>query len=160
MWVEGLTLSQLKIKKLFRRMAKLNPYLGFNGNCEEAFNHYKAAFGGEFQSFIRFKDAPPSDHAPSNPELIMHVSLPMGGGDHLMGSDTMDGQPSVATGNNVSLSVTTDTEDETNRVFNKLAEGGQVTMPPMPTFWSPLFGMCVDKFGISWMVGMASQNPM
>jgi PhnB protein len=140
-------------------MAKLNPYLGFNGNCEAAFNHYKAAFGGEFQSFIRFKDAPPSEHAPSNPDLIMHVSLTIGD-SALMGSDTMDGQPDVAPGNNVSISVTTANEDETTHVFNKLSEGGQVTMPVMPTFWSPMFGMCVDKFGISWMIGMAGQNPM
>jgi PhnB protein len=139
-------------------MARMNPYLNFDGNCEAAFKHYKDAFGGEFQMLMRFKDMPPSEQGASTSDRIMHVALPMGGGNVLMGSDLPEephpGMAAHVVGNNMSISISTENEDETHRIFNKLAEGGQVTMPVMQTFWSPLFGMCTDKFGVNWMVGM------
>jgi PhnB protein len=135
-------------------MATINPYLTFDGNCEEAFNFYKSIFGGEFPYIGRYKDMPSEHPIPdSEKEKIMHVSLPISKETILMGSDSSGsfGHSTVA-GNNFSLSVNTDTEEEARSVFEKLSAGGKVTMPLEKTFWNALFGMFTDKFGINWMV--------
>ncbi len=135
-------------------MATINPYLTFDGNCEEAFNFYKSIFGGEFPYIGRYKDMPSEHPIPdSEKEKIMHVSLPISKETILMGSDSSGsfGHNTVA-GNNFSLSVNTDTEEEAKSVFEKLSAGGKVTMPLEKTFWNALFGMFTDKFGINWMV--------
>jgi len=135
-------------------MATINPYLTFDGNCEEAFNFYKSIFGGEFPYIGRYKDMPSEHPIPdSEKEKIMHVSLPISKETILMGSDSSGsfGHNTVA-GNNFSLSVNTDTEEEARSVFEKLSAGGKVTMPLEKTFWNALFGMFTDKFGINWMV--------
>ena len=135
-------------------MSSINPYLAFKGNCEEAFNFYRSVFGGEYD-LRRFKDMPSSDNYSVPDEeknLVMHVSFPIGN-TVLMGSDTPSHyRENIKTGSNFSISVATESEDQTNRVFNGLAEGGQVTMPVQKTFWNAYFGMCTDKFGIQWMV--------
>jgi PhnB protein len=137
-------------------MASVNLYLNFNGNCEEAFNFYKAAFGGEFQYIGRFNEMPPSDEykmSESDANKIMHVSLPIGDGTFLMGSDTGgEWAPSFVQGNNFSISINTSGKDEADKLFNSLSGGGKVTMPLNKTFWSEYFGMFTDKFGINWMV--------
>jgi PhnB protein len=136
-------------------MATLNPYLIFNGNCEEAFLFYKSVFGGEFPYIGKFKDMPPSDGQELNPEdaeRIMHVSLPIGGGSILMGSDSNSQSGTVAFGANVSISLNTDSRSEADALFNGLSAGGNVIMPMENTFWDAYFGMFVDKFGIHWMV--------
>lgn len=135
-------------------MAQVNPYLVFNGTCEEAFKFYKSAFGGEFTHIGRFKDMP--SETPLSEEvgnLIMHVSFPISAETILMGSDTNEafGQ-SAHPGTNLSISINTDTEDEAKKLFNALSESGKVTMPLEKTFWGALFGMFTDKFGIHWMV--------
>ena len=136
-------------------MAQVNPYLCFNGNCEEAFNHYKSIFGGEFNFLGRFNDMPPQEgSAPTPDELgnkIMHVSYNIG---HtiLMGSDANPAMGDVAFGQNVSLSVNAETREEADKVFAGLADGGQITMALQDTFWGAYFGMCTDKFGMMWMV--------
>ncbi len=135
-------------------MATINPYLTFDGNCEEAFNFYKSIFGGEFPYIGRYKDMPSEHPIPdSEKEKIMHVSLPISKETILMGSDSSGsfGHNTVA-GNNFSLSVNTDTEEEARSVFEQLSAGGKVTMPLEKTFWNALFGMFTDKFGINWMV--------
>lgn len=134
-------------------MASINPYLTFNGNCEEAFNFYKSAFGGEFPYLGRFKDMPsdqPVDEEEGN--RIMHVSLPIGHGTLLMGSDTSKQMGDVTAGNNFAISINADSKEEADRLFNALSAGGRVTMPLNDTFWGAYFGMFTDKFGISWMV--------
>jgi PhnB protein len=137
-------------------MASVNLYLNFNGNCEEAFNFYKAAFGGEFQYLGHFNEMPPSDEykmSESDGQKIMHVSLPIGDGTFLMGSDTGgEWAPSFVPGNNFSISINTGGKDEADKLFNCLSEGGKITMPLSKTFWSEYFGMFTDKFGINWMV--------
>ena len=137
-------------------MASVNLYLNFNGNCEEAFNFYKAAFGGEFGYIGRFNEMPPSDEykmPESDAQKIMHVSLPVGDGTVLMGSDTGgEWAPSFVQGNNFSVSINTGSKDEADKIFNALSEGGKITMPLSKTFWSEYFGMFTDKFGIAWMV--------
>lgn len=138
-------------------MAAINPYLNFNGQCEEAFKFYQSIFGGELKDLQRFKEAPSEDHLPANEgEWLIHVALPIGKDTVLMGSDSPSRMGKVTSGNNVHISIETDSDDETNRVFNGLAAGGKVTMPLEKAFWGARFGMLVDKFGIQWMVNQAN----
>ena len=137
-------------------MAQVNPYITFNGTCEAAFNFYKSVFGGEFPYIGKFKDMPSAEGKTMpavDSEKIMHVSLPIGGGTILMGSDT-DGEWAnhFKEGNNISISINTDSEAEATKIFNGLSAGGMVTMPLNKTFWGAYFGMFTDKFGINWMV--------
>ena len=137
-------------------MAKINPYLNFNGNCEEAFNFYKSVFGGEFLDFDRFNSAPAEDQVPGvDGELIMHVSLPIGENDILMGSDSPEAMGGVTPGTNCHISLQTEGAEETDKLFNGLSAVGKITMPLEETFWGARFGMFVDKFGIPWMVNQA-----
>jgi len=139
-------------------MPSVNIYLTFNGNCEEAFNFYKSVFGGEFPYVGRFSEMPPSPDGQAMPaeeaNRIMHVSLPIGNGSTmLMGSDTGgEWSSSYKEGNNFSISLNADSNEEADRLFAALSAGGQATMPMANTFWGSYFGMLVDKFGINWMV--------
>lgn len=137
-------------------MAQINPYLTFNGTCEAAFNFYKSVFGGEFPYIGKFKDMPPAEGqkmSDADGEKIMHVSLPIGGGTILMGSDTGgEWSSNFKEGNNFSISINANSSEEANRIFNGLSAGGTITMPLARTFWSELFGMFTDKFGINWMM--------
>ncbi|GAC1596117.1 MAG: VOC family protein [Ginsengibacter sp.] len=138
-------------------MATVNAYLVFNGTCETAFNFYKYVFGKEFSSFSRFSDIPPSEDMPIPiPEecknLVLHVSLPLRKETILMGSDANPNMGVVTVGQNISLSIGTDSKEEADKIFNRLAEGGNITMPMANTFWGAYFGMISDQFGNSWMV--------
>ena len=144
-------------------MATINPYLTFNGNCEEAFNFYKSVFGGEFSYVGRFSEMPPMPHAPEMSEeqknKIMHISLPVGEGTILMASDAMEGFGDVNPGTNFSISINTKSKEEADRLFNGLAEGGTITMTMNETFWGAYFGTFIDKFGIAWMVNCELKRP-
>jgi PhnB protein len=135
-------------------MATINPYLSFNGNCEGAFKFYKSIFGGEFEYIGRYKDMPGEQSVPdTEKEKIMHVSLPIGGNTVLMGADSSEYFGVVTKfGDNISLSINTEKEEDAKRIFKALSEGGKILMPLEKTFWSTLFGHVVDKFGIYWMV--------
>lgn len=139
-------------------MAALNPYLNFDGNCEEAFNFYQAVFGGEFLSKMRFKDTPGEQTADSHQmpesegEKLMHISLPIGHGTVLMGSDRPAAMGPTTIGNNYSISINAESEEEADKLFKGLSAGGQVIMPLEKAFWGAYFGMFTDKFGIQWMV--------
>ncbi len=138
-------------------MAAVNVYLVFNGKCEEAFTFYKSVFGGEFPYVGRFGDMPPGEDGKSmsseDAKKIMHISLPVGQGTILMGSDTAgEMAKGYKEGNNFSISVAADSREEADKLFNGLAAGGQVTMPMNDTFWGAYFGMFTDKFNINWMV--------
>ncbi|MCF8449251.1 MAG: VOC family protein [Taibaiella sp.] len=139
-------------------MATVNVYLTFKGNCEEAFDFYKSVFGGEFPYVGRFKDMPPSEESGSTMPAefgnrIMHISLPIGGGTAIMGSDTGgEWAAHYQPGNNFSISINADSKEEADRIFNGLSTGGNVTMPMNKTFWGDYFGMWTDKFGINWMM--------
>jgi PhnB protein len=137
-------------------MAQVNSYLTFNGNCEAAFNFYKSVFGGEFSGVNKFKDMPPSDGktmSAEDGEKIMHISLPISNETMLMASDTGgEWSSSFKVGNNFSLSINAESEDEATKLFNGLSAGGSVTMPLEKTFWGAFFGMFTDKFGIQWMI--------
>jgi PhnB protein len=134
-------------------MSTVNPYLHFEGNCEEAFDFYKSVFGGEFASHMRWKDmkcdAPPPEYQGNK---IMHVSLPVGLGTVLMGSDRPGEMEKGTIGDNFSIAIGPDSKEEATRIFNGLSAGGKVTMSLEDTFWGAYFGMFTDKFGIQWMV--------
>ncbi|MDX2245419.1 MAG: VOC family protein [Bacteroidia bacterium] len=135
-------------------MFSLHPYLNFNGTTEEAFNFYKSVFGGEFTGFQRFKDIPDGEKmSAEDQEKIMHVSLPVGNGVVLMGTDALEsmGQKLTA-GNNFYISINTESEEEATELFNKLSAGGKIELALEKTFWNAYFGMFADKFGIQWMV--------
>ena len=139
-------------------MATLNAYITFDGNCEEAFNFYKSVFGVEFSYLGRFKDMPriEGQAAPeSEGEKIMHVSMPISKETVLMGCDSFDfiGGPTLF-GNNISISINTESKAEADKLFDGLSAGGKVTMPMNKTFWSSYFGMFTDKFDIHWMVSV------
>lgn len=138
-------------------MASVHTYLTFNGNCEAAFNFYKSVFGGEFEYIGKFKDMPVDENCPppsaEDADKIMHVSLPIGNGSSLFGSDTSEGfGGNVTFGNNFSISINAESIEEADKLFNGLSAEGNVTMPMGDTFWGAYFGMFVDKFGINWMV--------
>ncbi len=135
-------------------MKKINPYLNFNGNTEEAFNFYKSVFDGEFLMIHRFKDTPEAGTTEAkDKDKIMHISLAIGKQNILMGTDALESKGhKVSAGNNFHLSINTDSEDETRTLFKRLSEGGTITVPLDKMFWGDYFGMCTDKFGIQWMV--------
>ncbi len=133
-------------------MAAVAPYLNFNGNTEEAFNFYKSVFGGDFSMVMRFKDVPAEHQMGENGEKIMHISLPLGHGTLLMGSDVPEAMGKVTTGTNFYVSINAESEEEADKLFNGLSAGGQVFMPLEKTFWGSYFGMCKDKFDIQWMM--------
>ena len=134
-------------------MTKINAYLNFNGNCEEAFNFYASIFGNESPTFDRFANTPNAEDLPdSEKNKIMHASLPIGQDNILMGSDVFQPMGKVVFGTNFNLSLQPESEDETIRLFNALSADGEVTLPLEKTFWNATFGMCTDKFGIQWMV--------
>lgn len=142
-------------------MATTNIYLTFDGNCEEAFNFYKSAFGGEFTHIGRFGDMPESEDykvPEADKNKIMHVSLPIGS-SILMGSDCGEDQSSTfKQGNNFSISITADSKEEADQLFNALSDGGEITMSLDSTFWGDYFGMLTDKFGINWMMSFNEQE--
>lgn len=135
-------------------MARVNPYISFRGNCEEAFNFYSSVFGHSITQIMRYKDAPPNQQLPaSEMEKIMHISLPIGHGTILMGSDTPHiVQHDTSIGNTFSISVSTESEKEALEIFTGLSNGGKVTMPLDKSFWGTYFGMFTDRFGVQWMV--------
>lgn len=139
-------------------MKVVQPYLFFNGKCEEALNFYKQSIGAEITAMMRFKDAPPMPAeqsaegcGPGNPDpnKIMHASFKVGQSE-VMASDGCDDGTQDFQG--FSLSIAVHAEGEADRIFGALSEGGNVTMPLGPTFYSPKFGMLKDKFGMNWMV--------
>jgi PhnB protein len=139
----------------------LNPYLNFPGNCEQAFNFYKSVFGGEFGHISRFKDMPPQEGVtlpPGADEKVMHISLPIGNGNMLMGSDAGEWSPPISFGNNFTLSITAESREEADRIFSALAKGGNVTMPLADAFWGDYFGMCTDKFKVNWMMSFSKRQ--
>lgn len=138
-------------------MKSLNIYLTFDGNCEDAFNHYKSVFGGKFNQISRFGEMPPQEGAPELTDemknRVMHISYTLPNGHTIMASDAMPGvSPELKLGNNFSLSIDAESEEEATKLFNGLSKEGEVIMPLQKTFWNAYFGMFTDKFGINWMV--------
>ncbi|MBX3252567.1 MAG: VOC family protein [Chitinophagaceae bacterium] len=141
-------------------MIRLNPYIYFNGNCEEAFNFYKSVFQTEFTYMGRYKDVPKTDRQVFREidEKIMHVSLPISKETVLMGADNNEAYPEALSHSNFSLIIHTDKKEKADRLFNELSEGGQIKVPMDLTFWGSYYGICIDKFGIMWKVTTESEH--
>ena len=135
----------------------VQPYLFFDGRCEEALEFYRRALGAEVTALIRFKDSPeppqPGACPPGSGDKVMHASFKIGEAA-LMASDGRCQGKSNFEG--FSLSLTVPDEDQAERLFTALGEGGQVQMPLTKTFFSPRFGMVADRFGVSWMIYVAA----
>ena len=130
----------------------VQPYLFFNGRCEEALEFYRDALGAAVEMLSRFKDAPdPGMAQPGMENKVMHASFCVGE-TLLMASDGReDGQPPFE---GFSLSILVPDEEKADKVFKTLADGGKITMPLEKTFWAPKFGMLEDRFGVGWMVSV------
>jgi PhnB protein len=141
--------------------AVVQPYLCFEGRCEEALNFYTKALGAKVDMLMRFKDAPPGEGCPGGTtpppgDKVMHASFHVGE-SMLMASDGMCAGKAGFQG--ISLSLSLPGEADAKRVFNALTDGGQVMMPLGKTFFSPCFGMVTDKFGVCWMVIVPGPMP-
>ena len=135
-------------------MALINPHINFNGNAEEAFNFYKSVFGGEFAMIMRFKDmaSPELQVAEHEVNKIMHIALPIGK-NVLMGNDVPERMGRTNENENRSkISISAESREEADKLFNGLSAGGNIEMPIGDSPWGSYFGMFRDKFGIEWMV--------
>src|SRR4051812_110358 len=129
---------------------KVQPYLFFDGRCEQAIEFYKKAVGAKLVMLMRFKESPePTQTPPGSGEKVMHASFRIGETEVLASDGMCNGKPTFQ---GVALTLTAPTAAEAERLFAALAEGGQVQMPMTQTFFSPRFGMLADRFGVSWMV--------
>lgn len=135
----------------------IQPYLFFDGRCEEAIEFYRSALGAEITLFLRFKDRPepcePGMLPPDAEDKVMHASFRIGESTVLASDGRCEGRPSFQ---GFALSLTVPDEAEAERLFAVLSEGGQVQMPLAKTFFSPRFGMVADRFGVSWMIVVAA----
>ena len=130
----------------------LNPYLNFRGNTREAMEFYKSVFGGELTT-ATFKDFGASSD-PTEDDLIMHADLEGDGGIRVMAADVPNRMDYQAGTNDFAMSLSGDEETELRQYFDKLADGGTVTMPLEKATWGDVFGMCTDRFGIRWLVNV------
>lgn len=129
---------------------KLEPYLFFEGRCEEAIEFYRRALGAEVTMMMRFKESPDGAMCgTADPNKIMHANLNLRGNTIMASDGRCSGKPNFQ---GFALSLAATTEAEADRLFGALAEGGQVQMPLTKTFFSPRFGMVTDRFGVTWMV--------
>lgn len=136
-------------------MPVINPHINFNGNAEEAFHFYQSVFGGELTKIVRFKDIAnaqfPMD--PRDENKIMHIALPIGRTNVLMGNDVPAFLGEVNEKENRSkIAVSTESKEEADQLFQELSAGGEVEMPITDSPWGSYFGMFRDKYGIEWMV--------
>ncbi|MBK9510441.1 MAG: VOC family protein [Cytophagaceae bacterium] len=139
-------------------MALINPHINFNGNAEEAFNFYKSVFGGEFAKIMRFKDLASEEFPVPEHEAnkIMHISLPIGK-NVLMANDVPEILGKTNENENRSkISISAESREEADHLFNGLSAGGQIEMPMEDSPWGSYFGMFRDKYGIEWMVDFDS----
>jgi len=136
---------------------QIQPYLFFEGRCEEALEFYRTRLGAEVTMLMRYRESPeppqPGMIPPGSENKVMHSSLRIGEAALMASDGRCNGQPGFQ---GFSLSLNAASEAEAERLFGALAEGGQVQMPLSKTFFSPCFGMVADRFGVSWMVIVAA----
>ncbi len=137
---------------------RINPYLIFDGQCETAFRFYAECLGGTLTAMLPYRDTPASEAVPeTHRDRIIHACLEIGG-QRLMASDTTPDQPyEPIRGSWTSLNV--DSVAEAERIFDALAAGGETPMPMAETFWAQRFGMCIDRYGVPWMVNCDKPAP-
>lgn len=136
----------------------VQPYLFFEGRAQEALDFYTKALGTKPTMVMRYREAPdappPGKLPPGSEDKVMHASFRVGDTEVMMSDGFCSGTPKFA---GFSLSITAPDEATARRYFDAMAAGGQVTMPLGQTFWSPLFGMLTDRFGVGWMIGMEGE---
>jgi len=135
-------------------MAQINPHINFNGNAEEAFSFYKSVFGGEFTKIMRFRElsSPEFPVAENEANKIMHIALPVGR-NFLIANDVPEFMGRTNENENRSkISISTESKEEADKLFNGLSEGGQIEAPMGESPWGSYFGMFRDKYGIEWIV--------
>ena len=141
-------------------MAIINPHINFNGNAEEAFMFYKAAFGGEFTKIIRLKDLASPEFTVEEKEKnkIMHIALPIGEKNFQIGNDVPSFLGKVNERENRSkISVSAESKAEADKLFNMLSADGEIEVPISDSPWNSYFGMFRDKFGIEWIIEYSAQ---
>lgn len=144
-------------------MASVSIYLNFNGNAEEAFNHYKKVFGTEFVApIMHMGDMPPRPGAPelsdAEKKKVMHVALPILGGIQIMATDVLESMGhQLVEGNNFTISLNPDTRAEADQLYASLSDGGTDKTAPHEEFWG-YWGTCKDRFGIRWMFNVMNNR--
>ena len=140
-------------------MTKVNPYISFDGNAEEAFNFYKSVFGGDFETVMRWKDNPQCEGmSDADKNKIMHIAIKVGD-SVIMGSDFMSmGDEQYTPGNNYTVALMPDSREEADRLFAGLSDGGQVVMPMTDMFWGGYFGAFGDKYGVKWLINQDTRG--
>ena len=136
-------------------MPTINPHVNFNGNAEEAFNFYKSVFGGEFSRVVRFSQmaGPGFELDEKEANKIMHIALPIGQSNELMGNDVPSFMGTVNEQENRSkIAVIAESKEEADTIYQGLSAGGAVEMPIADSPWGSYFGMFRDKYGIEWMI--------
>jgi PhnB protein len=130
---------------------EVQPYLFFDGRCEEALDFYKKAIGAKVEMLMRFKESPEqnAECMPSDANKVMHAQFKIGGTVVMASDGRAEGKPKF---DGFALSIAARNEAEADKMFSALGEGGQVTLPMTKTFFSPRFGMLSDRFGVHWMV--------
>ena len=132
----------------------IEPYLFFDGRCDEALDFYKKALGAEVTMLMRFKESPDQSHVrPGAGDKVMHASFRIGGTQVMASDGNNQGKPSFQ---GFALSLAVSTEGEADKRFAALAEGGQVQLPLTQTFFAPRFGMVTDRFGVGWTVQLTA----
>lgn len=136
-------------------MKSVNPYVNFAGNTEAAFEFYKTVFGVELMAMLRYKDF--GDNGMDVPEAeldkVAHAALPLGKDNILMGTDVLEAQQGTfVVGTNTYITIETDTQEEADTLYSKLAKGGKAEMPLEATEWAESYGIVIDKFGVQWMI--------
>ena len=142
-------------------MALINPYVHFNGNAEEAFTFYKSVFGGEFAKIMRYKDlsSPEFPVTENDANRIMHIALSIGKSNVLLASDVLEIMGQVTENDNRNtISISAESCEEADKLFNGLSEGGKVEMPIADGPFGSYFGMFADKFGVQWMVDFTPKS--
>lgn len=137
----------------------VQPYLFFEGRCEEAIEHYRTVLGAEVTMLTRFEDSPdplpPGMVPPGSEGKVLHASFRVGQSTVMASDGACSGKPSFQ---GVKLALTVPDDAEAERLFTALSEGGQVELPLTKTFFSPRFGMVADRFGVSWMISVGARE--
>src|SRR6476659_1726639 len=142
-------------------MATINPHINFNGNAEDAFSFYKSVFGGTFAKLIRFKDLASTGFPVAEKEenKIMHIALPIGKANMLMGNDVPESMGRTNENENRSkIVISAESKEEADKLFNGLSAGGQIEGPIGDSPWGSYFGCFRDKYGVEWIVEFDTKN--
>lgn len=135
-------------------MITINPYLYFDGNCEEAFSYYATVFRKEVSHISKYKDVPEPKRSifQESDDKVMHVTLALSEETMLNGSDHSLAYREMRKNKTFSLIIHVDCSEEVDRLFGALSQDGQIIVPVGLTFWGAYYGQCIDKFGISWKI--------